>query len=293
MASNAIKKKFLQELIRWGRQAVDRILKNKREVPTSDPRPAPTPTPAPEADEDKTHPWRACPIGEHWVRTHPLKVPVSDRNPEGMTLRDGHCHRNPPRKKDAPVEDYLERDEIYLISQTYFGSLVGPPKAGVLKRFNQADDYDVLIRGWTRYWNDIFQPATPLEPDLVKALIASESSFELKPPDQNAKTAGAARGLIQLTDQAIKALGNPKGELKNHFVRMTADDASDANVSICAGTRWLFRKRDLASRKLKRTATWMEAIAEYKGDLNDMMSNPKLNPQGMQNVRKFYEALKK
>jgi hypothetical protein len=97
--------------------------------------------------------------------------------------------------------------------------------------------------------------------------------------------------LIQLTDQAIKALGNPKGELKNHLIKMTAGDASDANVSICAGTRWLFRKKDLAWGKLNREATWMEAIAEYKSNLNAMILNPKLETQGMKNIRRFYEDL--
>ena len=35
--------------------------------------------------------------------------------------------------------------------------------------------------------------------------------------------------------------------------------------SICAGIRWLFRKKAIASELLKRTATWEEAIAEFKG----------------------------
>jgi hypothetical protein len=158
MASDAIKKKFLQELIRWGREAVDRILKNEPRTPPSSPSPTPVPPPEPN-DENKSHPWRVCPIGEHWVRTHPMKVPISDRNPEGVTLRDGHCHRNPPRKKNTVVEDYLERDEIYLISETYFGSLSGPPKAGaLLKEFPRADDYDALIRGWVGWLLERYLP---------------------------------------------------------------------------------------------------------------------------------------
>ena len=48
--------------------------------------------------EKKLHPWRMCPIGQHWVSDHPLKVPISEKNPAGMTIRDGHCHGNPSKK---------------------------------------------------------------------------------------------------------------------------------------------------------------------------------------------------
>ena len=158
----------------------------------------------------------------------------------------------------------------------------------ILKNAKDADKYDSFIRGWTKYWNDVFNPDTPLDPNLVKALIASESSFELKPPVQRAGAAGKARGLIQLTDQAIKALGNPKGELSDHLVKMSSAQASDPNVSICAGIRWLYQKKKLASNKLNREATWMEGIAEYKSYLNDIISGKDPNPTGMRTIKNHY-----
>ncbi len=84
-----------------------------------------------------------------------------------------YCALNPSHK------DELSFAEIQHISDTYFADLSGPPTAGVLK-FVHADEYDHLIRGWTQYWNDIFTLSDPLDPNVVKALIATESSFDPK-----------------------------------------------------------------------------------------------------------------
>ncbi len=60
-------------------------------------------------------------------------------------------------------------------------------------------------------------------------------------------------------------LDNVKGEIKDHYVTATRDELNDPNVNICAGVRWLFHKQALASSRLKRNATWPEAVYEYKG----------------------------
>jgi hypothetical protein len=275
-------------LVRGARELVKRALKDRKKgSPTTPPAPAPTPPPEP-----KSHPWRLCPVGQHWVRPHDLKVAVSEKNPDGMTIRNTGCRDNPTRgKKKAVIKDYLHPNEILAIAETHFKDLKGPPAAGKLPH-KDSDKYDALIRGWTRYWNEIFRPEEPLDPDLVKALIASESGFELSPPAQNAGTAGKANGFIQLTDQALKALGNPNGELRNHLIKLSVEDTRDANIAICAGIRWIFNKRSLASHKLKREATWVEGIAEYKAYLKDMLSGKK-KIKGMDNIQKHYGDLKK
>lgn len=137
------------------------------------------------------------------------------------------------------------------------------------------------------------KPEEPLDPDLVKALIATESGFRLKPPTPDAGVAGKAHGLIQLTDQTINVLNNPHGELQNHLIKISIEDTSDPNLSIGAGIRWLFRKRDLASHRLKRQATWREGIAEYKAYLKDMVSGKDPNPVQMQKLDDIYKRLKK
>ncbi len=241
----------------------------------------------------KSHLWRLCPIGEHWVTDHPLWIPPTDNRPGYYTTRDGHCAINPNRGKNKKIKDYLTTDEMQMIADTYFENLSGPPASGKLSDYSDADSFDHFIRGWTKYWNDIFKPDEPLDPNLVKALIATESTFRLQPPTPNAGIAGKAHGLIQLTDQAIKALGDPNGELLNHLVKISTEDTSDPNLSIGAAVRWLFRKRDLASHRLKRQATWREAIAEYKSYLPDMVSGKDPNPQQMKKLDKIYGRLKK
>lgn len=68
----------------------------------------------------------------------------------------------------------------------------------------------------------------PLDPDVVKALIASESDFREDPPG-NPK----ATGIIQITSETFANLQNP-------------------NFNIPMGIRWLYRKKRLAEGKLDR-----------------------------------------
>lgn len=246
------------------------------------------------AKSEKSHSWRLCPIGEHWVTDHPLWIPPTDKRPGYHTTRDGHCAANPKRGKANVIKDYLTAEEMQMMADKHFANLSGPPASGKLPEYlGGADKFDHFIRGWTKYWNDIFKPEEPLDPDLVKALIATESGFRLKPPTPDAGVAGKAHGLIQLTDQTINVLNNPHGELQNHLIKISIEDTSDPNLSIGAGIRWLFRKRDLASHRLKRQATWREGIAEYKAYLKDMVSGKDPNPVQMQKLDDIYKRLKK
>jgi len=104
-----------------------------------------------EQSEEKIHPWRICPIGKHFVKKHIVHVPPSKKHPHGETVeRHEHCALNSSKK------DVLSFDEIQVMTEKYFHKLSGPPKAGVLKGYPNADKFDIEIRGWTQYWNDIF-----------------------------------------------------------------------------------------------------------------------------------------
>jgi hypothetical protein len=211
-------------------------------------------------DATKSHPWRLCPSGEHWVVTHPLHVPPSEKNPAGsLTTRSAHCHGNPSHK------DSLYADEISEIAQQNFANLEGGPTPNNLG-FKKGNDFDHLIRGWTKYWNEVFKPKEPLDPDLTKALIATESGFRPDIIVKVGKTKNRARGLMQVTDESQKILGNPKSELKDQLVHVDQDDMSDPNQNICAGIRWLFRKKQIADIEAKRELTWLEAIQKYKAE---------------------------
>ena len=206
---------------------------------------------------DKTHSWRLCPAGEHWVRTHPLTIPPSKNHPAGsVTTRRGHCAHNPSGR------DQLYPDEIHEMEDNFPKVKEKPCPLGL--GYERGTQYDDLIAGWTQYWNDVLQPETPLDPNTVKALMASESSFNPKKL-ANRRNQNSARGLLQITNETRKILGDEKGELKDHFITVTREELNNPSNNICAGIRWLFRKCEIASSHWKRTATWDEAIYEFKG----------------------------
>lgn len=124
-----------------------------------------------------------------------------------------------------------------------------------MQEFKAKPQYDDLIFGWTQYWNKTLNPKQPLDANLVKALIASESGFNIKSNIPAGKKIGRAHGLMQLTDQTIQIFGDTQGELKNDFISLTPQDLSDPSSNICAGIRWLFRKKVTASARLGRAAT--------------------------------------
>jgi len=127
------------------------------------------------SERETTHSWRLCPAGEHWRRTHPLSIPPSRKNPSGgVTTRHGHCVLNLTGK------DQLYPDEIQEMAEQYFSTIKEKPCPIDLGFKNKGNHYDDLIAGWTKYWNDVLKPETPLVPDIVKALIASESGFNPK-----------------------------------------------------------------------------------------------------------------
>ncbi len=233
----------------------------------------------------KIHPWRLCPEGEHWVRAHPLHVPPSKKHPAGsVTIRHVHCANNPTGK------DQLYPDEIQEIAKQNFSKVKNKPCPLTLP-FPNGSKYDDLIAGWTQYWNDVFGPSESLDPNLIKALIASESSFN---PTllANKRDSNSARGLMQITNKTRKILENELGELKDHYLTITKNDLNDPNINISAGIRWLFQKKLLASNRLGRPATCEEAVAEYKGVLKDFVAGKTQAKKLMDRFKKYFETLK-
>ncbi len=210
------------------------------------------------------HRWRPCPLGEHWVTEHSRTISPNEEHPDGKTPVRGYCRGNPTHK------DQLYPEEMERMAKQFFLQILGPPAASDLgfdNREKHGTSYDDLIRGWTQFWNDILKPSEPLDPDLVKALIASESGFNSQSTIQAGKR-NFARGLMQVTDETRKALYDEDGELGEHFVTLTKEESYDPNLNIAAGVRWLFQKRKLAAARLKSDdATWNEAAWEYKGVL--------------------------
>ena len=224
----------------------------------------------------KIHPWRICPDGQHWVRDH-----MRSNTKQGV---HGYCRHNKSGK------DLIHELEIDEIADKYFGKIKGKICTKTLG-FAQANKFNELIVGWTKYWNDIFSPSEPLDPNLVKAIIATESGFRSSSENSGNKKIGKAIGLMQITEESYKILKDESGELKNHFVILDLNDLYRSNQNICAGIRWLFRKREIASAKLKRQASWIEAVAEYKSYLKEFSKNAK--HKKMNEFIEKYETLQK
>lgn len=193
------------------------------------------------------------------MREHSLHTSPSKKNPGGITtIRHAHCANNPSGK------DQLYPDEIQEMVLKNFSKVKEKPCPFDVEFKQKGSYYNDLIAGWTQYWNDVLKLNPPLEPNVVKALIATESGYNHKIL-ANKKDQNSARGLMQLTNDTRKILGHEKGELKDHYLTLTRDELNDPSNNICAGIRWLFRKREIASSLLGRTATWAEAIFEFKG----------------------------
>lgn len=209
------------------------------------------------------HPWRVCPSGYYHVRDHERAVGVTPLHPRGETFIRQHCRRNPSGKDQLYPKEILEIFEVGSKQTGELGSVGGVD----LKTFPTGNDFDLPILVWTKYWNDIFGPAVSLEANIVKALLGSESTFGRNVDNVRIGKGNFARGPFQITDATRKILANEKGEIKEHYLTLTAKDVKDPVISAAACVRWLFQKKKLASSYLKREATWEEAVADYKSYL--------------------------
>jgi hypothetical protein len=233
----------------------------------------------------RSHPWRMCPPGKHWVVSHPLHVPISEKNPSGLTIRDEHCRLNRSKK------DQIYSDELQKIAQEHFSRLKKLPTPDKLGHSN-GNDYDRIIAGWTKYWNEILKTKVPLDSNLVKALIRTESDFKEKNKVLASK-GNWARGLMQVTDETIEILKNEKGELKDFLVDIDQKEAYDPNLNIAAGVRWLFHKKHLLESRLKRDVSWEEAAMEYKAYTKDIKMGKKSAIKQRDKFLEIYKRLKK
>lgn len=210
------------------------------------------------------------------VREHARRVKPSQKNPSGITIVDEHSRRL--------LGTYLDEKEIYKIANGYI--LKNIPKPSVLdSKFKGGNDYDDLIAIWTNYFNELFSIEPKLEPNVIKALIGSESDFRLDPKNP------IAIGIAQITKETLKIVQDPNGEVKGFiFNNISQKDLKNPSIAIPVAIRWIAYKKARAEAKLGRTATHEEIILEYKGLLKSG-SNYKKN--ALERYRDFYEKLKK
>ena len=210
------------------------------------------------------------------VREHPRRVPISKKNPSGRTIVDRHLRH---------IEgQYLDLDLIGETFRKYDKEKILHPGVGNLFLPDE-DKYNEYIAVWVDYFNKKLNLRPPLDPDMVKALVASESTF--KPEAVNKD----ATGLTQITTDTLKTLQNLNGESKDFvFKDIRKKDLKTPNVSVALGVRWLAYKKVYAEKILKRAPTSDQIIQVYKGILNDNSEKAK---DIMKKYRGFYEKLKK
>lgn len=138
---------------------------------------------------------------------------------------------------------------------------------------------------WADYFSKKLSVDPPLDPDVIKALIASESGFREDPKENK-----IAFGITQITKATLEIVQNPSGEAKEFiFSQIRQKDLKDPKVAIAIAARWLSRKKATAKSKLGREPTAEEIILEYKGLLK---SNTKYKDKALKNFREYYEMLK-
>lgn len=212
------------------------------------------------------------------VHEYPRHVPVSPKNPDGITIVDQHLRRL--------KGTYLDPEEINSIFTNYDRNGLTYPSTEKLSIYKNSDKYDEVIAVWTDYFNKKFNADPPLDPDVVKALIASESGFRVD-PSENKK----AFGISQITPSTLKILQDPNGEAKEFiFNKIRQKDLKDPNIAIPMSIRWLFRKKATAMNQLKKVPDHEELILEYKGLLK---SDSEYKTKALDKYRDAYAKLKK
>ena len=205
-----------------------------------------------------------------------MHVPVSQKNPTGITVRDKHLRRL--------KGTYLDAAEIEEIFKNYDRKNIAHPAKKKLIQ-PDSDKYDEIIAIWCDYFNKKFNSQPPLDPNVVKALIASESDFILDP--KNPK----ATGIAQITPETHKIVQDPDGEVQDFIFRdIRKKDLKNPSIAIPIAIRWLSRKKRLAEGKLGRSVTAEEIILEYKGLLK---SKSPFKNKAVEKFRKEYGALTK
>lgn len=193
-----------------------------------------------------------------------------------MTIVDRHPRRLPG--------SYLNADEIKNLFQDYDRNNVRFPTPDDLG-YKAGNAYDDAIAVWVDYFNKKLNADPPLDPDVIKALIASESGFRKDPPGNK-----IALGITQITKITLKVLQDASGEAKDFiFDNIRQKDLKDPDIAIPLAIRWLFKKKETATKKLKRDPSVEELILEYKGLLK---SKTDFKNRALENFRKQYGKLK-
>ena len=134
----------------------------------------------------------ACPLGQHYVKDHTRRTKKS-----GIVSVSAHCRVNPKGKEKLLHASNLRHLYYNRLKKIY-------PKLRAIKGFRGFHKYDPMIQFWTEYWKDKDVLPKEVDPLLIKAMIAAESSF--RPRVRTKDSRSTATGLLQLTESTLKTL---------------------------------------------------------------------------------------
>ncbi len=117
-------------------------------------------------DQKPIHLWRLCPLGQFYRKGGIVRTYAQE---DGKVIHQHPRHGGCVHSKSG--KDFLCPEEIKKIAKNHFNNKNLNRPCPNDSEGTKSDLYDDLIAGWTQYWNDIFNPKIPLDPNFVKALI--------------------------------------------------------------------------------------------------------------------------
>ena len=214
-----------------------------------------------------------CPVGHHVVRGHYRTCKSGT-----VTWVDAHLRKNRGRKTM-----YLQENLLYL----YWNNKKKYPKLNAIKGYSGNHDLDPVIQFWLEYWGQKFKQFPKIDPLLIKALIAKESSFDSKADPKVSHS--SAYGLMQIVDKARKSLtGKIKSSVTQDYITVSRKDLEDPVVNIAVGTRWLVVKYfNVRARKIKGDPVHNTVKAYYGSNKREE------NEKYLSDVLKLYNSSRK
>lgn len=176
-----------------------------------------------------------CPPGYHIVKGHYRKTKG------GKTWVDVHSRKNKSKSKKMT---YYPENLLYL----YWNNNKKYKRLNSIKGFKGFHEIDPVIQFWLDYWGSKFKQFLKVDPLIIKAIIAKESSFN--PKADPMVNHSSAYGLMQIVDKSREALsGNIKSSVSMEFIVVTRQDLEDPVINIAVGIRWLIVKFWLLKKK--------------------------------------------
>lgn len=208
----------------------------------------------------RPHTLKMAPPGSHVVKRH-TKI-----SQNGIK----YCVKAHTRKNRGKKAILLPENLLYL----YWHGDRDFPSVGAVKGFDEYPELDSVIQFWLNFWKEQGLPfPEDLDPLLIKALIAKESSFRTQVRTR-AKNSSAT-GLMQILQSTLYRLeGIPDSrkniEVPDHYLQLKLEDLTDPVINIAAGTRWLSHKYYLLCRDKKIKNKDLYSTVKYYNQWNKL-----------------------